>query len=125
MSVGLGGGGPHGPPPHALPFASVIVIVWEFRVHPGQAAEFERVYGPEGDWARLFRRSPGYRGTELLRDPQDPERYLTLDRWDDASDFEAFKSEHGEEYRAFDRVCEPFCAEERLLGSFTTVGGER
>ena len=46
----------------------MIVIVWEFRVQPGQAAGFERAYAPEGDWARLFRRSPAYRGTELLRD---------------------------------------------------------
>ena len=97
----------------------MIVIVWEFRVQPGQATGFERAYGPEGDWARLFRRSPAYRGTELLRDPEDPGRYLTLDRWEDASDFEAFKADHGDDYRRLDRVCEPFCSEERLVGRFT------
>ena len=96
----------------------MIVIVWEFRVQPGQAAEFERSYGSEGDWAQLFRRSPAYRGTELLRDPADPERYLTLDRWEDAADFEAFKTDHGDDYRRLDRACEPFCSEERLVGRF-------
>lgn len=101
---------------------AMIVIVWEFRVQPGQAADFERAYGPEGDWARLFRRSPAYHGTELLRDREDPERYLTLDRWDDASDFEAFKASHGEDYRRLDVALEPLCAEERLVGRFT-VGG--
>ena len=101
----------------------MILIVWEFRVQPGQAAEFERAYGPEGDWARLFRQSPGYRGTELLHDPQDPGRYLTLDRWDGASDFEAFKAEHGKAYQALDEMCEPLCSEERLIGRFT-VGGQ-
>ncbi len=30
--------------------------------------EFESRYGPEGDWAQLFRRAPGYHGSELLRD---------------------------------------------------------
>lgn len=102
--------------------ASMIVIVWEFRVQPGRAAGFERAYGSEGDWALLFRRSPGYRGTELLRDPEDPDRYLTLDRWEDASDFDAFKAAHGDEYRALDAACEPLCSEERLIGRFT-VGG--
>ena len=97
----------------------MIVIVWEFRVQTGQATGFERAYGPEGDWARLFRRSPAYCGTELLRDPEDPGRYLTLDRWEEASDFEAFKADHGDDYRRLDRVCEPFCSEERLVGRFT------
>lgn len=102
----------------------MILLVWEFRVQPGRTAEFERAYGPEGDWARLFRRSPAYRGTELLRDAEDPERYLTLDRWEGGAAFEAFKASHGEDYRALDEVCEPLCTEERLVGRFT-VGGHR
>lgn len=97
----------------------MIVIVWEFRVQPGRAAGFERAYGPEGDWAQLFRRSPGYRGTELLRDPEDPERYLTLDRWEDPADFEAFKAANGDDYRRLDQACESLCSEERLIGRFT------
>lgn len=97
--------------------APMIVIVWEFRVQPGRAAEFERAYGPEGDWARLFRRSPAYLGTELLRGP---ERYLTLDRWDAASDFEAFKAAHEDDYHALDAACEPLCSGEWLIGRFTT-----
>jgi len=104
--------------------ASMIIIAWEFRVQSGQTAGFERAYGPEGDWARLFRRSPAYRGTELLRDPEDPERYLTLDRWDGISDFEAFKAGHGGDYHALDAVCEPLCNEERLIGRFA-IGGNR
>lgn len=102
----------------------MIVIAWEFRVHPGQAAGFERAYGPEGDWSRLFTRSPAYRGTELLRDPDDPERYLTLDRWDGAADFDAFKAAHGDDYHVLDLACEPLCTEGRPIGRFT-VGGAR
>lgn len=47
----------------------MFVVVWEFRVRPGQEAEFEARYGPDGDWARLFRLGEGYGGTVLLRDP--------------------------------------------------------
>lgn len=102
----------------------MIVILWEFRVQPGRTAEFERAYGPEGDWARLFRRSPDYRGTELLRDPGDPERYLTLDRWEDESAFDAFKDAHGEDYRRLDEGFEALCAEERWIGRFIVPEGD-
>lgn len=96
------------------------VIVWEFRTHPGREAEFVAAYGPKGDWARLFGRSPAFRGTELLSDPADPGRYLTLDRWDDAAVFDTFKVEHGTDYGALDERFESLCSEERLVGRFTT-----
>ena len=44
--------------------------------------------------------------------------YLTLDRWDGASDFEAFKAANGEDYRRLDQACEPLCSEERFVGRF-------
>jgi hypothetical protein len=44
------------------------VSLCEFRVNTGFVFEFEKAYGPDGDWARLFRRGDGYLGTELLRD---------------------------------------------------------
>ena len=45
---------------------SMYVILWRFRPVVGQESEFERAYGPSGEWARLFRRDEGYLGTELL-----------------------------------------------------------
>jgi len=96
----------------------MIVIVWEFRVRPGRAAGFERAYGPNGDWARLLHHGDGYLGTELLRDREDPERYLTLDRWASAEAFASFEARYRAEYRALDAVCETLCSEERRVGSF-------
>ena len=43
------------------------VILWEFEPKQGKSEEFERTYGPGGDWAWLFARSPDYRGSDLLR----------------------------------------------------------
>ncbi len=48
---------------------------------PGRRGAFEELYGPEGEWVRLFRRSPAYRGTELLEDLDSPNRFVTIDRW--------------------------------------------
>ena len=52
----------------------LIQIVWEFTVREDQVAEFEKFYSSTGSWAALFRRSPGFVGTTLLRDTQTPHR---------------------------------------------------
>lgn len=95
-------------------------IVWEFWAKAGQEAEFERVYGPEGAWARLFARGEGFLGTELLRDADQRGRYLTIDRWTSSAAFDAFRQRWAEEYRALDRQCEALRQRETPLGSFTS-----
>ena len=100
----------------------MLIIIWEFRVKAGREAEFERRYGPEGDWAQLFRRSRAYRGTELLRDTAEPGRYLTLDRWQSAEAFEEFKRSNAEDYAALDRECEALTESELCLGWFEAKG---
>ena len=52
----------------AIPVAreSTYIVVWEFQVKKECQAEFVAAYGPDGDWARLFRRSPEFLGVELL-----------------------------------------------------------
>jgi heme-degrading monooxygenase HmoA len=63
-------------------------------------AEFERVYGPEGEWAQFFRSGRGYVGTELLRDVEAPGRYVVVDRWESAEAYNAFVRERQAEYMA-------------------------
>ena|SRR5687768_6951756 len=93
-------------------------IVWEFWARTGREAEFERVYGPEGAWARLFARGEGFLGTELLRDVEARGHYLTIDRWTSFADFAAFRQRWAEEYQALDRRCAALRAREAPLGSF-------
>jgi heme-degrading monooxygenase HmoA len=88
--------------------------LWEFRVAAGQREEFVRVYGPEGDWAALFRRAGGYLGTLLLHDGADAERFVTVDRWQSEADFRAFKATFARQYAALDARCDA----ETSLGSF-------
>ncbi|MEH6631282.1 MAG: hypothetical protein V7776_10665 [Halopseudomonas aestusnigri] len=40
--------------------------VWEFIVREGSNAEFEKRYGPAGDWVELFRLGAGFLTTELM-----------------------------------------------------------
>ena len=43
----------------------MFVALWEFEVKPGCEKEFEKVYVPEGDWAKLFQNDANYRETRL------------------------------------------------------------
>lgn len=94
------------------------VIVWAYEVAPERQDDFCRVYGPNGDWARLFARAPGFLGVELLCDGV---RYLTIDRWDSAEAFEAFKSHFGDEYAGLDAKCAELTRSELKLGAFDTA----
>jgi heme-degrading monooxygenase HmoA len=97
---------------------TMYVILWRFRPLEGQESEFERAYGPSGEWALLFGRGDGYLGTELLRRSEDPREYLTLDRWVSRAAYETFHSRFSSEYRGLDRRLEELTEEETLLGTF-------
>jgi heme-degrading monooxygenase HmoA len=74
------------------------VIALVFRYDAREPAAFEAAYGPDGEWAQFFRQGRGYIGTELLHDVEEPDRYLVIDRWESADAYNAFLSEHREEY---------------------------
>lgn len=95
------------------------VRLWEFRPEPRNVAAFERAYGPEGEWAKLFRQARGYLGTVLLRPEGDGSSYLTIDRWDDEESWRAFLEAFGAEYRALDARLASLAGPEREIGSYT------
>jgi heme-degrading monooxygenase HmoA len=74
----------------------VIALVFSYEVRDVDA--FERAYGASGEWAEFFSGARGYVGTELLRDVEHPGRYLVVDRWESAEDYNAFATEHRDEY---------------------------
>jgi len=96
--------------------------VWEFQVKAEEAAEFENIYGPEGWWAQLFRRSPAYAGTELLRDTERSGRYVTIDRWSSPDGLLQFKQAYAAEYAALDTECERLTEAEKFVGNFEETG---
>lgn len=100
---------------------SGIQVVWEFRVRPGSEAAFLGLYGPDGDWTRLMAGAPGYLGTELWSDLEDPTRFLTVDRWESVAHWERFRSTRGAEYEALDRAGGELTRSEVRLGTFQSV----
>ena len=97
----------------------MFVVVWQFEIAEEKVADFEAAYGPEGAWAQLFRTSPDYRGTELLRDAYVPLSYLTIDRWTSEEAFRAFRKEHDADYEVLDRQCDDLTAREIRVGAYT------
>jgi heme-degrading monooxygenase HmoA len=92
------------------------VIVWRYRVRAELRAAFERTYGPEGPWAELFARAPGYAGTELVRGDE-PGVYLTLDRWARAADHARFERDWSDAYGALDAELEPLTDDEERIAA--------
>jgi heme-degrading monooxygenase HmoA len=98
------------------------LVVWEFHVRGGQQEKFEAIYGPNGDWAELFRQSENYLGTELSRDLNNPSRYVTLDFWTSPEAYEEFRMQHGKDYSALDAACEQLTEKEAEIGRFVRHG---
>ena len=97
----------------------MFVVVWQFEIVEEKVSAFEAAYGPEGAWAQLFRTSPHYLGTELLRDAYIPGGYVTIDRWVSEGDFRAFRKDHDDEYEILDRACDALTNRETRIGAFT------
>jgi len=109
----------------------VYVIVWEFQISHARIADFERAYGPEGDWAAFFKRSGAYRGAELLRAQRADDGpaesagelayYWTIDRWDSRQAYQDFNERFDAEYAALDERLAELCDLEVCLGKFEAV----
>ena len=99
----------------------MFLVLWEFEVKPGYEKRFEKVYGPDGDWARLFRSDSHYHETRLVHDSFRPSVYLTLDFWHSRQSYEDFLTAHSAEYKAIDSKGEDLTLGERRLGWFEAV----
>lgn len=94
------------------------IAIWEFTVPAEHTAAFIAAYGPGGEWAQLFRKAAGYRGSELYRDRAVPGRFVTVDFWMSPEAYQAFQEAFGADYLALDRACERLTSSERALGTF-------
>ena len=96
----------------------MVCFIWEFIVRAERIAEFEGHYASDGAWAELFRKGEGYIGTELLRDRDNPRRYVTIDSWTSAAGQRAWHERFAKQYEQLDRYCEAFTESERKIGVF-------
>jgi len=69
----------------------MFVALWECEVKQRSKKRFQKVYGPGGDWAKLFRSDSHYQETPLLHDPEHPAMFLILDFLDLAAGVPEFQ----------------------------------
>jgi heme-degrading monooxygenase HmoA len=98
------------------------MYMWEYVVARDTLGEFERIYGPEGEWVRLFGRAAGYVRTELHRDRRAPCRFVTIDYWESESAWKAFRVQFAESFEDLDARCAALTTRETELGKFEPVG---
>lgn len=100
------------------------VIIWEYQIKAERVAEFEEIYSATGAWAKLFQRSKGYLGTELLADTKHTDRYLTVDRWSSLQEYVSFLAEWKSDYERLDAQCEGLTEQEARLGTWESISPE-
>lgn len=98
----------------------MFVIFWKFKPKPGFEIEFENAYGPHGVWTDLFNRVNGYLGTSLLKEIDNDNIYIAVDRWDSRETFQSFKARYLSDYNAIDKHFEDITEFEIKLGEFLT-----
>lgn len=98
----------------------MFIIVWKYSVIPDRDGDFRSAYGPDGDWSRLFALSNGYLGTELVVCEQ-VGLYLTIDRWEQESDFEDFMTVTSRDYEELDKRLAALTISEELIGRGTVA----
>lgn len=100
---------------------SMFIVIWEYHVKSEHLAEFEEIYSADGAWTKLFQKGEGYRGTELLRDGEQPRRYVTIDRWASSEHYRKFRAERAAEYTELDTRCAGLTERELSLGTWESV----
>lgn len=76
------------------------------------------MYGPGGTWSKLFARCQGFRGTTVLRDTNNPRRYLTIDLWETEAQREQALAERKAEYSDLETTLDKWTESRIEMGTF-------
>ena len=71
----------------------MIAVVWQVEIHEGKSGEFEQLYGANGEWTKLSRRSRSFLGSSFLRDLASETRYMLVEYWSEMVVYEKHLSE--------------------------------
>ena len=88
-------------------------IPFAYAVAPETRAEFESVYGPEGEWAQFFRTDDAYVETTL--DRVGAGEYVVTDHWRSREHYERFLERNAARYQALSQANSRLYASERRL----------
>jgi len=70
----------------------MVAVMWQFDVKSGREEEFEKLYGADGDWTALNRKTRSYLGSSFLRDQNRSSRYLLIEYWSEMLIYEQHRA---------------------------------
>jgi quinol monooxygenase YgiN len=99
----------------------VIAIVWQFEIRQGRSEEFEALYGADGEWTRLSRRSRSFLGSSFLKDVAASDRYLLIEYWSEMVVYERHQSDFTDELKALEQQRDQLVLRVTPGGLFTAL----
>jgi hypothetical protein len=99
----------------------VVAVVWNIEILPNENEGFERLYGADGEWTALSRKSRSFLGSSFLRDLAHPERYLLVEYWSEMVVYEKHLADFSDEVRALEQERQRLVVRMEAMGIFTAL----
>jgi len=99
----------------------VVAVVWQFETRDDSASEFEKLYGADGDWTKLSRRSRSFLGSSFLKDLATPNRYLLVEYWSEMFVYERHLADFGDEVKDLEAERDRFVARMEPVGIYNAL----
>jgi heme-degrading monooxygenase HmoA len=99
----------------------MIAIMWQFEVKAGREAEFEELYGVDGEWTALNRHTRSYLGTSFLHDQNRSSRYIVVEYWSEMVVYEEHRVFRSDEIALLEERSRVLVDAVEPLGIFTPL----
>lgn len=99
----------------------MIAVVWQFEVRAGREDDFERLYGADGEWSALSRRSRSFLGSSFLREETPEPRYLLIEYWSEMLVLERHRREVRDDVEELERRRDEMVTRTSPLGVFRAL----
>jgi hypothetical protein len=99
----------------------MIAIMWQFDVKSGRETEFEQLYGVNGEWTAMNRRTRSYLGTSFLQDQTRSSRYIVIEYWSEMIVYEQHRSSRSAAIASLEQRSTTLVDSVEPLGIFTAL----
>lgn len=99
----------------------MVAVVWQFDIRPKKSPEFERLYGADGEWTKLSRRSRSFLGSSFLRDAASETRYLLVEYWGEMFVYEKHLADFDDELKLLQEQRARLVERMETIGVFTAL----
>jgi quinol monooxygenase YgiN len=100
---------------------SMIAIMWQFDVKDERRAEFEELYGVDGEWATMNRQTRSYLGSSFLRDQNRSSRYVVVEYWSEMVVYEQHRAYRSDVIEALEARLAEIVKSIEPVGVFTAL----